>query len=776
MIRVHSRPKQRVPKSEKTADWYEENGKYYRDACQPAIDEAEALKNYRLANGELDEKDYLYVTNPINSKRWELQGYPAKMRNYDIISPNVNTLMGEKSKRRFTPIVYARNHNYTSDQARYYKQLMTEHLQQMFVNNSVAMGVPLEEEEIVYKFDEIARKVKNLPDEVTKQGQAALEFIMDYNDLFRHFRKGFYDFIVNAMTYYYNDVINNRTHFEIVSPVNINYLCSPHHDFIEDGESVKCTHKLSVSEIYDRFQGVEGFNKQELQDFLERQSGGQNVGRSDSYYYASSDVFAQQSQLYRNVFGTLPEEQYSDGIEVDHILWRSSIKVGKITTTDIFGNVDYIYVDETFKDRGEFEIEWRWVDEICEVYCIGDNYYIGGRPIPIQRGEYNNPGKAKLLYNGRNFFSRHTRPRSIVTKGDAFQKSVNIVKYRAEESLLKSLDKIILFPLGLIPKKEGWDEDKLMYYVRAFSFLFFDDTRSNASAMVQALKELDLSMSEHITRSFELVAAIKAEYDELCGINRQRKGNFMASDGKATSQFALQTGYVVSEELFLQFEELEQRAYTGLIELSKFAFSDGIYAQYMRPDGAKAILDLLNPSTYVNTDFGVFVRNGGEELEKLNLMKEQIHPLVQNGGDAKSIAKLIDSNNFAAIHEIMDEMDVKLEQRQARQDQLQKYMTDMEAKTKQDQLDFQYYDADLKALTDTQVALIQQGMKIAENLSSLEADPNADKEKIDMTKIELEKNAIEMMKNATKLREIASKERMNKLDNETKLKNKTSGE
>lgn len=62
------RPKQRIPKAQKDATWYEENGKYYRDACQPAIDEAEALKNYRLANGELDEKDYLYVTNPINTK------------------------------------------------------------------------------------------------------------------------------------------------------------------------------------------------------------------------------------------------------------------------------------------------------------------------------------------------------------------------------------------------------------------------------------------------------------------------------------------------------------------------------------------------------------------------------------------------------------------------------------------------------------------------------------------------------------------------------------
>lgn len=160
----------------------------------------------------------------------------------------------------------------------------------------------------------------------------------------------------------------------------------------------------------------------------------------------------------------------------------------------------------------------------------------------------------------------------------------------------------------MIPKKEGWTEEKLMYYVRAFSFLFFDDTRPNASAMVQGLKELDLSMSEHIVRSFELVSAIKSEYDELCGITRQRKGQVKASDGKATTEYALNTSYVTSEELFLEYEEFEQRAYTKLIELSKFAFSDGIYAQYMRPDGMKAILNILDPSTYVNSDLGVFVK------------------------------------------------------------------------------------------------------------------------------------------------------------------------
>lgn len=302
---------------------------------------------------------------------------------------------------------------------------MTSYLQQSFVNNSIALGVPLEQEIIVDTFDTIARKVKALPDEASKQGQAAIEFIMDYNDLFRLFRKGFYDWLANAMVYDYADVINNRTYYEIISPLNISYLCSPHHDFIEDGEAVKCTHRLSVNEIYDRFQGLKDFDdNKELLDFLDRISGGQNIGRSDSYYYASTDVFAQQAQLYRNVFGTLPEEQYSDGVEVDHIQWRSSIKVGRVLTQDIFGNTEYIYVDETFKDpNNEFDIEWRWVDEICEVYCIGDNYYIGGRPVPIQRAEYNNPGKAKLLYNGRNMFARHTRPRSIVQKEMLFKRA-----------------------------------------------------------------------------------------------------------------------------------------------------------------------------------------------------------------------------------------------------------------------------------------------------------------------------------------------------------------
>jgi hypothetical protein len=777
MVNSGLKPRQRIPRSQKTEEWIKRNGEYYRDACQPAVDEAEAMKMYRLANGELDETDYLYVTNPINTKRQELMGYPAKLRNYDIISPNVQLIMGEKNKRFYPPIVYARNHDYESVQTNHYKQLLVGELQKRFVNESMAMGVPLEEEEIVNTLDTIARKVKSIPDQLSKQGQDALEYIIDYNDLPRNFRKGFYDWLCNGMVYSYKDVIKDRTYYEIISPINVSYLCSPHHDFIEDGEAVKVSHRLSVGEIYDRFQDAEGFSK-ELKEYLDNHSVSTDDGMNNNYYYSRSDidVRAAQGELWRNLFGKYPEDNYDSGIDVEHIQWRGATKIGRVVVPNLFGESEIIWVDETFKDPlNQFEVEWEWVDEIYEVYIIDDHYFVGGRPIPIQRGESNRPNKAKLLYNGRNFFARHTKPTSIVKKGEAYQKSVNIVKYRAEESLLKSLDKIILFPLGLIPKKEGWDEAKLMYYVRAFSFLFFDDTRPNASAMVQALKDLDMSMSQHVLKAYELVQSIKAEYDEVCGINRQRKAQISASDGKAVSEYALNQSYTMSEELFVEFEEFEQRDYTGLLELSKYAFVGGIQSQFVKRDGTKAMLNIFDPDSYVNSDFGVFVRNSAREQEKLNTLKMNLQPFIQNGGDPKSISKLIAAENYSAVHEIMDELDEKMESIRQQNASMEQEAVAAQERIKDKELEFKYYDSDLKSYTAIQVELIDEGIAIMQNMTKLQ-EQGGSSEAVASEREKLENNAIELMKNATKLKEIASKERMNKDNNETALKNKTVGE
>lgn len=780
LVKTHygtSKPKQKVSKAKKTKDWAIATAKYYKDACKPAIEKPEALKLYRLANGQLDEADYLHVTNPINTTRWELMGYPAKLVNYDIISPNVMLVMGEKARRFFPPMVVAKNSRLHSEMMEKERLAVIAHAQKMFINELIKNGLQFDEEVLQGKLEDISNQFKNLPDKLASDAQHVLEYLMDYNDLPRNLRKGFYDFIVTAMVYSYKDVLHGKTKYEIISSMHLSYLCGPQHDFIEDGDAVKVDYILSINDLYDRFQDDPNFSE-ELEEFIDQNTGEVSAGTGNRYTSASSDIMNPQGEMWRNLFGHLPEEEFSDGVRVEHVMWRTFAQEGKLTRRDMFGGVMIDYVDEDFIPVEGDNIEWKWVDQIYEAYCVGERYWVGIRPVPIQRGSYDDPHSAKLLYNGRNFFARHTRPTSLVKRGESYQKSVNIVKYRAEETMLKNLDKIVLFPLGLVPKKEGWDEAKMMYYLRAFNFLFFDDTRPNAGQMVSALKDLDMSSTKYLLQTYQIVQSIKQEWDESCGLNPQRKAQVGASAGKGVTEAAIDRSYVMSEEMYLEFEEFEKREFTGMLELGKYAFVDGIQSWYIKPDGTKAFLDLHDPDTFINSDLAVFIKNGARELQKLELLRQQVQAFAQNGATPKEVAATIEADNFAQLHQIMDEIEVKMDARRQQEQAIQQEVTASKERIADKELEFKYYDKDLRSYTDIQVALIDEGMQIADDMRKMEANGQAtvDKEAFGALRTDLEKNTIELMKNATKLKEIASKERMNTENNKTALKNKASGE
>ena len=166
----YTKPKQKISFAAKDKKWADETAEYYRGVCVDAVNKTEALQNYRLANGELDEDEYVYVTNPLNTKRPELMGAPARLMNWDIISPNINLLMGEKVRRQFPPIVIAKNNTYQSAQLEEQKKRYVSTLQKMFINELLKQGVNLEEmepEQIKEPLDQIAARIKNLPDELS---------------------------------------------------------------------------------------------------------------------------------------------------------------------------------------------------------------------------------------------------------------------------------------------------------------------------------------------------------------------------------------------------------------------------------------------------------------------------------------------------------------------------------------------------------------------------------------------------------------------------------
>jgi len=765
------KPKQKISFKAKTKKWADDTAEYYRRVCVKAVDDIEALKNYRLANGQLDESEYLYVTNPLNTQRQELLGSPARLRNWDIISPNINLLMGEKARRQFPPVVIAKNSTAHIKMMQKEQELLVQELQKQVINYAIQSGLPLEEEKITMELQDIQKRIKNLPDTLANLCQDTLEYIMDLCQMPRKFRQGFYDYLCQGCVYSYKDTYKEELYHDIISPLYLKYLCSENKTFINKGEAACCLYKMSVNEIYDRFQDDKGFAG-EVEDYINQYSDTGSTVANIGYTVGSTDVMAARAELFENVFGAQVRESYASGMVVEHVMFRSLTKIGYLTRTNIFNEVIEDVVDDSFIPMEGDEIRWEWEDEIWENYCINDKYWLGARAIPTQNGKH-----ADLLYNGRNMMSRHTRPTPLVKKGEAYQKSVNIIKYRAEATLAKNLDKVILFPLGLIPKKEGWDEDKLMYYVRSFSFLFFDDTRPNASQMIQAMKDLDLSSLQHVIQAYQLVQILKQEWDESCGIIPQRKGQVAASAGKSVTQDAQDRSYVMSEEMFLEYDEFERDEYEGMLELSKYAFSTGLQAHFIKQDGTKAFLDLHDPETFLWLEMGVFVKNGAKELNKLEVLRNSVlQAFAQNGVDPKMLAALVESENFAKIHEIMDQQAEINEARAQQAQALQANETAAKERMAQGVEEFKYYDADLKSTTDIQVALIGAGIAATQQMQQLEAAGKQDTPEYGAARESFEKGSLELLKNATKLKEIEAKIKMNKLDNETALKNKVVGQ
>ncbi len=316
------------------------------------------------------------------------------------------------------------------------------------------------------------------------------------------------------------------------------------------------------------------------------------------------------------------------------------------------------------------------------------------------------------MYNGRRAFTRYTAPQSLVEKALAYQKKYNIVSYQMEMTLNKSLDKLIIFPLSLIPDKEGWDENTTMYYAKALSFLFVNDAKPNFMNAINGMKGVDLSLNQYVMQGYQMLQAIKMQWDEVCGISQQRKANISASAGKGVTELAVQRSYVINENLFTEFEEYQNREYEDFMNLSKFAFSEGKKATFVNRSGTLETLNIVNPEQYSAAKYGIFVKNGIKEANKLIDLKNNAQAFAQNVSDPELVAKIINSDNYSEVMEYMSDLSAKLIERaqQSEQANLQIQQQDIQAtaEAKQEELQFKYYKTDADNLRAERVAIIKE--------------------------------------------------------------------
>lgn len=683
------RPKQRLPFKAKDATWVEQSARYFSSIMIYAVDRRYAETLYRAANGELDDEEYLYVTNPRHTNKERLTRFPSKLRNLDILSTNLMLFMGEKRRRGLDCTVVAINSDVEDLRKQILDQevdkfLVQELMKEVIVQQILSQQQPNPQQDQQMTQADVQSKVTGVQDKLAIEAQATIDYIREHNNLDSKFVENFYHWLVLARCFTYAEPKEDEVKFYDVSPLEMKYLANSRVRFMKYAEAVERFVRMPLSQVIDEFQGVKGFTEDIIKQLEQKQGYAQAEGFSTPggiSWPTDIDFISLRSpwrtdQMWnklswrRGWYNTYSE---TEGVFVQHVVWTSMCKRAQITIPNMFGEPEKIWVDEDYIEQAGEDLDWVWKRQKWHAYIIDDRFVVGGEPL-----EYTTEGDGECVnpYDGRIFNLKHVNPKSVVERGLEYQIKYNIIHYHIEKMFAKYEGDIMVIPLSLISETEDLGMDETLYYADATGKLFVDDSKKNAQTALNGLKILNTNLGTHINQLYEYLKIVRDEWDNLVGVTPQRKGIMNASDGKGTTDNSVFRSSIMSEELFMQYEELEESVLNQLLELGKVAFADGKKAMFIRGTKYEQALIDLDPETFCYGKYLIKVKNSGRNLEELSMAKQQAQALTQNkDGRFSDVIKVIRAGSIAQLEEEMLKVEANFDQQQQAQQQAQQQLT-----------------------------------------------------------------------------------------------------
>ena len=599
-------------------------------------------KLYDYYNGVVDPKDYESFIAPYGQTR---TGHPNQVKNYPIIKPKIDLLRGEFAKRLDNFTVVVSNPDVINRKTEELNQQLNQAIEQLFVNTlneaGVDTGIPSQEtqtpEYITKEFESKYRDKRAI------LGQHALNYLKKYLKLEEHFDLEFLDFLVAGETYSFRDVISNEVVYECVNPLDMDFDKDPDIQFVEDADWVCRRKYMTVSGIVDYFQGDDPFTKDEIAD-LE-----QSAPINAEWFIPFAQIQDRQQ----------PFKSYGRLLEVIHVCWKSRKKVGIVTFIDEYGQEQMLDVTEDYKPTPDQTVEWHWENEFWEGYRINNKYYKKIRPCPVQRGSLDNGSKCKSPYNGRVMSNRNSKNVSLVSLGVPFQVLYNGIHYRMELAISKMKDQMALLDVNIIPK--GWDTEKWMNYLDLTGVGFVDYNKEGVRFNAQHQTTIKLA-SDTIKAYMELLAYIKSEWDEVCGISKQREGQISSSETVGGVERAVVQSSLITEIYFRLFDQFKEREYQAILDYSRLAWINGKKTAFVHPEYGNTIYLDIDPSEYSEAELGIFMSNSTKDMQKMQKLEQLVQAMVQNGTPASTVAEIIEQESFVEIKDALRKAEQKAQE------------------------------------------------------------------------------------------------------------------
>jgi hypothetical protein len=720
-------PRQRIPLSKKSKKWREDCVEAFINLSKFGVSERRSyLKSlYDYYNGVIDEQDYRYVLKPYGKTR---SNFPSKLRNYPIIKPIIDLLLGEKAKRPLNYTVTVKNGDTTSLKEEEKNKRLLQLASDMFTRRMQATRgeeqegqEPQQPQQLLEEFE------RNYVDRRAIKGQAAINYIMQSEEVKDKFLKNFFHFLVSGETYSHKGVIRNEPFYDVLNPLDIDYDKDPDLEFVEDGDWAmvrKYAHASTVIDIFGEY----------LTDEQVLELENPNQASADSYLLYRSEASGSDENIYRNRL-----------VECITVYWKGRKRIGFLEYPDpTTGLMEETIVEEGFRLTREMKemgakVRYEWVNEVWEGTRIDGRFYVNINPLSNQRTSLDNPSRCKLPVNGRKYSDINSDNISLVSLGIPFQLNYNIFKYRMELAIARSKDIIAQFDINMIPKK--WDMDKFMYFVEGTGIAWVDYNKEGIQLSPQHQSVLDMSIKT-IGQYLQLLESIQLEWEKISGVNRQRQGGIGPYEGKAASQQAIVQSSHITEDLFRKFARFEQRELQGLLDYSKEAWVNGKKGMYVMPDNTIEMFD-IDSIQYMESEYGIFVSDAGREQDKLDQARALGQSMVQNGVPASAVLDLFDSENYTGIKDKIKKAEKAQKELEQAQQQAQQQQAQQQMQMQQQQMQMDALEKDKDRQVEIEKALIAAEAKDQSNKFNLDMEKMMRDFEIKEKEIQLKERALD---------------------------------
>lgn len=827
---IKSFPAQKLPMHKKTQAWKQACVDYIIGAGNtgqygfnnPRTSEMQTY--YDLYNSIYDEKDLKYVTNPFKQN----DGFPATAKDYNIIKPYVDQLLGEETKRPFNFQVCRTSDDAASELQEEAKQLLIDYIMASIMSKlspeqAQQYQQQMESGEIMPP-DQIQKYMQRDHKDIAEScAYHSLEYLKRQLNISHEFYKGWKDALVGGEEWYYIGILNGSPCLERVNPMFFDYEKSADLEFIHDASWCVRLMIMSATEIYDRF--YDKMTEKQLNELLDLIDQKPGAGMSPQLGKSSLDYNHVKMQKISS-FSDNPFD--TDHISVYHCCWKSFKKIGFVSILNPeTEQIEEFQVDEDYKVTGtEESVEWRWIVEVWEGYRIGDDLYIGIQPLEYQHVSADNPNSQRLPYTGVVYNNTNSKPRSLVSMMKPLQYMYIVIWYRLELAMSRDKGKVPVIDVTQIPKSMGIDVNKWMHYLGALGVAFINPyeegwdipgREGGRIAQFNQFQAWDLSMANVIDQYINLMAKIEDMVAKLTGITPQRQGSIAASELVGNTTQAITQSYHITEPWFWMHNQVKQQALRMLLDTAKVAWKNNKrFLHYILDDGTRAFINLSDQFFY--EDFDVFVTDSTKNRQDLDALRQLMQPAMQNGASLLDIAEIITMDNINAIKDRLADIEQKrmeqMQQQQQAEQEAQQRMLEEQNRVKEEELMLKEAELELekyKIDTDSQTKITVAQLNAYRGLENQDQDGNGipdvleiasqalaerkqmadesakqmeinakmkdseNKKQIENKKMQLERDR---MKHETELQKMADKAayEREKLKARTALKNKTNAE